>query len=100
IIPPIAALGFNLTIRDIEAAGGLVETTGSDCGVGSVTAGYARARRADIELRVRLVTMLNRSLLTGFVPAQFARGLGLFALARIKPLRQLVMRQGLNALPI
>lgn len=100
VLPPIAAQGFNLTIRDIEAAAGLVETAGVDCGIAKVTTGYDRARRADIELRVRLVSMLNRSLLTNFVPAQLARGVGLFALARIKPLRQLIMREGLNALPI
>lgn len=100
VIPPIAAQGFNLTIRDIEAAARLVGTAGSDCGVAELTDGYDSARRADIEFRVRLVTMLNRSLLTSFVPAQLARGAGMFALARFKPLRRLIMREGLNALPI
>jgi len=100
VIPPIAAQGFNLTIRDIEAAASLVETMGSDCGAEELTVGYDKARRADIELRVRLVTMLNRSLLTSFVPAQLARGVGMFALARFKPLRRLIMREGLNTLPI
>jgi 2-octaprenyl-6-methoxyphenol hydroxylase len=42
------------------------------------------------------VDALNRSLLSDFLPVDFARGFGLLALDSIGPLRRMVMRQGLN----
>ena len=39
--------------------------------------------------------LLNRSLLSELLPVQMLRGLGLHALKSIKPLRQLVIREGL-----
>jgi len=39
--------------------------------------------------------MLNRSLLTGFLPVQGARGLSLFLLDRVGPLRRALMREGI-----
>ena len=38
--------------------------------------------------------LLNRSLLTGFLPVQGLRGMGLYALEQIGPLRRAVMREG------
>ena len=40
--------------------------------------------------------MLNRSLLTDFLPVQMARGIGLGLLAAIPPLRGVLMREGLR----
>jgi 2-octaprenyl-6-methoxyphenol hydroxylase len=40
------------------------------------------------------VDLLNRSLLSGFLPMQGARGFGLFLMQRIGPLRRAVMREG------
>jgi 2-octaprenyl-6-methoxyphenol hydroxylase len=48
--------------------------------------------------RTVAVDLLNRSLLTGFLPLQGARGLGLFLLDRIGPLRRAVMREGVTPL--
>jgi 2-octaprenyl-6-methoxyphenol hydroxylase len=42
------------------------------------------------------VDLLNRSLLTDFLPAQALRGIGLHLLANVAPLRRLVMRGGLT----
>ncbi len=100
VLPPIAAQGFNLTIRDVEAAAELVEEASGDCGETAVTAGYQKARRGDIEVRARTVAMLNRSLLSDFVPVHLARAAGLLALSRIKPLRLAAMRQGLGGLAV
>lgn len=100
VLPPIAAQGFNLTIRDVEAASELIEGSGSDCGGTPVTSGYQRARRGDIEVRARAVTMLNRSLLSDLIPVHVARAAGLLALARVKPLRLLAMREGLGGLTL
>jgi len=44
--------------------------------------------------RTLAVDMLNRSLLSDFLPAQSARGLGLYLIGRIGPLRRAVLREG------
>jgi len=41
-----------------------------------------------------VVNMLNRSLLADFLPAHGLRGLGLYLVDRIGPLRRAVMREG------
>ncbi len=97
VLPPIAAQGFNLTVRDIDALVELVTDHPEDCGVGSVTDAFDRLRRGDIELRLRTVDLINRSLLSDILPAQIARGAGLFALAQSAPLRRLVMGAGLGS---
>ena len=43
------------------------------------------------------VDLLNRSLLTDFLPAQALRGVGLHLLANVGPLRRLVMQGGMGA---
>ena len=40
------------------------------------------------------VDLLNRTLLSGFLPVQSARGLGLYLLDRVGPLRRAVLREG------
>ena len=40
------------------------------------------------------VDLLNRTLLTDFLPVQGARGLGLYLIDRIGPLRRALMREG------
>ena len=44
--------------------------------------------------RTVAVDALNRSLLTGFIPAQAMRGLSLYLVDRIDPLRRALMREG------
>ena len=95
VLPPIAAQGFNLTIRDIDALADLTATH-EDCGTSGVTEAFDRRRRGDVELRRMSVDLINRSLMSDLLPAQFARGVGLFALARSGPLRRLAMGVGLG----
>jgi 2-octaprenyl-6-methoxyphenol hydroxylase len=59
-----------------------------------VLARYEKMRRADVGSRTLAVDLLNRSLLTDLLPVQGARGLGLYMLDRIGPLRRAVMREG------
>jgi 2-octaprenyl-6-methoxyphenol hydroxylase len=40
--------------------------------------------------------MLNRSLLSGFLPVAGARGLGLFVLDRVPFIRRAIMHQGIG----
>jgi 2-octaprenyl-6-methoxyphenol hydroxylase len=97
VIPPIGAQGLNLGLRDAATIGELAVMawrSGEDAGSESVTREYDRRRRADVASRATVVDILNRSLLSGFLPAQSVRGLGLYVLDRIGPLRRLIMREG------
>jgi 2-octaprenyl-6-methoxyphenol hydroxylase len=94
VMPPIGAQGFNLTMRDIAA---LRDATGNgaDPGAPSVLSSYEAQRRVDVGTRTAAVDALNRSLLSDFLPVQVGRGLGLFLLDRVAPLRRQAIRLGL-----
>ena len=51
-------------------------------------------RRSDIAGRTLAIDLVNRSLLSDFLPVQGARGLGLYLIDRIGPLRRALMREG------
>ena len=97
LFPPIGAQGLNLGYRDVAALGDILPGPGGDPGTPARLAAYERARRADVLSRTAAVDALNRTLLTGFLPVQALRGLGLFLLDRIPSLRHAVMRQGIAA---
>ncbi len=99
VIPPIGAQGLNLGLRDAATVGELVAAAhreGRDAGADDLTADYDAMRRADVVSRTLAVDLLNRSLLSDFLPLQGARGLGLFLLDRIGPLRRAAMREGVT----
>ena len=97
VIPPIGAQGLNLGLRDAASIGELAveaHRDGDDIGGEQVLAGYDRMRRADVGSRSMAVDLLNRTLLTDFLPVQGLRGLGLYMIDRIGPLRRAAMREG------
>jgi 2-octaprenyl-6-methoxyphenol hydroxylase len=97
VLPPIGAQGLNLGLRDAAAISEIAIAAWRDKrdpGVGDVLHNYDKARRADVGSRALAVDLLNRSLLSDFLPVQSARGLGLYLLDRIGPLRRAVMREG------
>ena len=99
VIPPIGAQGLNLGLRDVATIAELAVAAhrdGGDIGGVDVLTGYDRARRGDTAGRTVAVDMLNRSLLSDFLPVQAVRGLGLYALSRITPLRRALMREGVE----
>ena len=99
VIPPIGAQGLNLGLRDAATIAELVvEAREADRDPGSpeLLAQYDRMRRADVTARTAAVDVLNRSLLSDFLPVQSARGFGLYLLDRIAPLRRAVMREGVE----
>lgn len=99
VIPPIGAQGLNLGLRDAATIGELVveaRRAGGDVGAANVLAQYDRMRRADVTSRAFAVDALNRSLLTDFLPMQGARGLGLYLIDQIGPLRRALMREGVE----
>lgn len=98
VFPPIGAQGLNLSLRDIAdlaAILALAARTGVDIGAASVLASYERKRLADVKSRTNAVDLLNRSLLTAFLPVQVARSAGMYLAGKIGPLRRLLMREGL-----
>ncbi len=99
-LPPIGAQGLNLGLRDaatIAEIAGDARRAGKDVGAPDVTQEYERRRRLDVASRTLAVDLLNRSLLSDFLPVQGARGLGLYALDRVGPLRRATMRAGVEA---
>jgi 2-octaprenyl-6-methoxyphenol hydroxylase len=96
VFPPIGAQGLNLGLRDaIE----LIEVAGrhrDDLGGAAMTAAYEKARGADVATRTAAVDLLNRSLLSGFIPVQILRTLGVGLLSRLPVLRRSLMREGVE----
>jgi 2-octaprenyl-6-methoxyphenol hydroxylase len=97
LLPPIGAQGLNLGLRVAATIGELVVAArrdGADVGAADLADRYERSRRTDVTGRSLAVDLLNRSLLSDFLPMQGMRGLGLFLMERIGPLRRAVMREG------
>lgn len=92
--PPIGAQGLNLGLRDAAAIAEIAAEHRVDPGVTDATDRYDRERRADVVSRAIAVDLLNRSLLSGFLPMQGLRGIGLHLLNTVGPLRRAVMREG------
>jgi 2-octaprenyl-6-methoxyphenol hydroxylase len=99
VLPPLGAQGLNLGLRDSATIAEIVaEARGRNMDVGApeVLAQYNAHRRADVMSRRIAVDVLNRSLLTGFIPAHAMRGLSLYLVDRIDPLRRALMREGVT----
>lgn len=98
VMPPIGAQGLNLGLRDAASIGETVVAAyraHADPGGASVLAHYNEQRRADVASRSMAIDLVNRSLLSDFLPVQGARGLGLYLIDRVGPLRRAVMREGI-----
>jgi 2-octaprenyl-6-methoxyphenol hydroxylase len=97
VLPPIGAQGLNLGLRDAATISELVvdaRRAGADIGAASVLERYDGMRRSDIASRAMAVDLLNRTLLSDFLPLQGARQLSFFLLQTVGPLRRAVMREG------
>jgi len=99
VVPPIGAQGLNLGLRDAATLAELIaDVRGQNLDIGSpgVLARYDAARRADATSRRIAIDLLNRSLLMDFLPVHGVRGLSLYLVDRIGPLRRALMREGVN----
>lgn len=98
VFPPIGAQGLNLSLRDIIDLTAVVDGArlrSIDPGDRTTLQQYEKKRTRDIATRTNAVDILNRSLLTPFLPVQAARGIGLYLVDRIAPLKRLLMREGM-----
>ncbi len=99
VFPPIGAQGLNLSLRDIADLADVLAGAfrrHQDIGSQQVLSVYENRRLKDIRSRTNAVDALNRSLLTGFLPVQLARGAGMYLAGKIGPFRRLLMREGLE----
>lgn len=96
LFPPIGAQGLNLGLRDVADLVTTAARFAVDPGAAAAMSDYDAARRPDILARTAAVELLNRSLLSGFLPVQMLRGAGLAMLGGLAPLRGFFMREGLR----
>lgn len=94
--PPIGAQGLNLSLRDIIALSELLVATGDRPIPADAGDRFNRRRGPDIVSRTVGVDLLNRSLLSDFLPVQMLRAAGLHILTSAPPLRNLLMREGIE----
>lgn len=99
VVPPIGAQGLNLGMRDGAVLADCLSDArdrGEPIGGAMAMAAYDRARRSDIVSRTFAIDVLNRSLLSPFMPVHVLRGAGLWLLDQVGPLRRAFMREGLQ----
>ena len=94
--PPIGAQGLNLSLRDIIALVDLLGTVPERAIPADAGDRFDRRRRADVWSRTYSVDLLNRSLLSAFLPVQMVRAAGLHLLSAVSPLRNMLMREGVE----
>jgi 2-octaprenyl-6-methoxyphenol hydroxylase len=99
VLPPIGAQGLNLGIRDAATVAELVADArriGDDVGGDVLLEDYESRRRPDVRRCAVAVELMNRSLLTDFLPVHALRGFGLDVASRFGFARRALMRQGLG----
>ncbi|MFL5258768.1 MAG: FAD-dependent monooxygenase, partial [Hyphomicrobiales bacterium] len=99
VLPPIGAQGLNMSLRDAEAAAGLIGgalVVGEDPGSPMLLARYDAARRADVLMGQSAVDLMNRSLLRGSTPLELGRAASFGMLSAIEPLRRAMMNRGVG----
>ena len=99
IVPPIGAQGLNMSFRDAHDAIELITVArdkGDDFGADMVLSEYDGRRQRDVRPRQAVIDLMNRSLLSGYLPMDAGRAAGLAALASFGPLRRFAMTVGLG----
>lgn len=94
--PPIGAQGLNLSLRDVIALSEFLAPIGDRPVPADAGDRFNRRRRPDVMSRTFGVDILNRSLLSDFLPVQMLRAAGLHLLGSAPPLRNLLMREGIE----
>ncbi len=95
VFPPIGAQWLNLGLRDVAALSRVLRRHPAPGSEAALLA-YGSARQVDVRTRTYAVDLLNRSLLSPFLPFHLVRSSGLFLASAIPPLRRFLMRRGLS----
>lgn len=99
VIPPIGAQGLNLGLRDAATLVDCVMeamAAGRDPGGSAVTDRYSALRAPDVNGRVTAIDILNRTLLSPYLPVHLLRGFGLHVLNSVGPLRRRIVQEGVQ----
>jgi 2-octaprenyl-6-methoxyphenol hydroxylase len=94
--PPIGAQGLNLSLRDSMTLADLLSAVGDRPIAADAGDRYNRRRRVDVMSRTFSVDILNRSLLSDFLPVQMVRTAGIHVLNAVSPLRNVLMQEGVE----
>jgi 2-octaprenyl-6-methoxyphenol hydroxylase len=95
LFPPIGAQGLNLGFRDVAALRRVLTRHRDDPGGAAALEAFHAMRQADVRSRTYAVDLLNRSLLTDFLPVQAARALGIGLAGSLPVIRRFLMREGI-----
>jgi 2-octaprenyl-6-methoxyphenol hydroxylase len=98
-IHPIAGQGVNLGFRDVGVLAELLAEQfrlGLDIGSEEVLRHYQRWRRFDNVAMLAVTDGLNRLFCMNLLPVQVARGIGLWMVGRVPPLKRLFMRHAMG----
>ena len=96
VVHPLAGQGLNLGLRDVAALAEIVAERlrlGLDPGDAATLDAYQRARRFDVVASSLGMDALNRLFSNDLAPLRFARDLGLRAVDRLPPLKDLFMAE-------
>ena len=99
VIPPIGAQGLNLGLRDAATLADCVSDAvsgGRDPGGSAVMDRYSALRAPDVNGRITAIDLLNRTLLSPYLPVHLMRGFGLHVLNNFNSLRRLVVKEGVQ----
>ncbi len=98
-IHPIAGQGINLGWRDVAVLAEIIEERvrlGLDIGAANALAHYQRWRRFDNTAMLAVTDSLTRLFGLHLPPVRLARGLGLWGVGRVKPLKRFFMRHAMG----
>jgi 2-octaprenyl-6-methoxyphenol hydroxylase len=98
-IHPIAGQGVNLGFRDVGVLAQLLSERfqlGLDIGAADILAHYQRWRRFDNVAMLATTDGLNRLFSNAIPPLRLARGLGLWGVGKIPPLKRFFMRHAMG----
>jgi 2-octaprenyl-6-methoxyphenol hydroxylase len=96
VVPPIGAQGLNMSLADLSVLLDLARKAPAAIGEAAMLAAYARARRADVLLRLAGIDLLNRASMAGAPGLRELRAGAIGALHAIGPVRRALMRTGLG----
>ena len=96
VVPPIGAQGLNMSLGDMRVLLDLAEADRAGLGNRAMLQSYARARHAEIRVRVAGIDLLNRASMVKAQPLRDARAMGLNAIYSLAPVRKALMQMGLG----
>lgn len=98
-IHPIAGQGVNLGFRDVAVLAELIadaHKNGADIGGEALLAHYQRWRRFDNITMIAVTDGLNRLFDIDLLPVKLARGLGMWAVGKLPPLKRFFMQDAMG----